>query len=204
MKTQLVVDDSTSPLETALDIISSKKGKFKEKTYGAFSRVFINRGKTRVIKLSQTVPDVGYQSYIAECLKYQTNPFVPKIYSITEVKNAFESYTITETEFLETSTNLFMFHEIYDLHSDILTHFIKIVMNGRYTDTELLSLIPALNLSYLNGLEQEFLDVCKLLHNTLKPLRQDRYWESLDLHGNNIMFRKVEKGYQLVITDPIA
>jgi len=178
MKTQIIVDDSTSPLETAVDIISSNKGNFKEKTYGAFSRVFINRNKTRVIKLSQTVLDVGYQSYITGCLEHQKNPFVPKIYSITEVKNAFESYTITETEFLVTSTKWFMFHEIYDLHSGILSNFMKIVMNGRYTDTELLSLIPALNLSYLINLQQEFLDVCKLIHNILKPLRIPRFtWE---------------------------
>jgi len=203
MKQTITLDSSTDIIEFCKQTIF-KMGKYQETNFGAFSRVFKDVEQGKVVKLAMTVPDVGYQSYIANCLKFQHNPFLPKMHQVIEVKNEFESFTITELELLQSMTGSFGFHDIFDFHAKILTEYIKIYMNGRYSKSELRDIASNLQLKYIEGKEDCLIEACSVILETLKPLRKDRYWESLDLHGNNIMFRVNGDVKELVITDPIA
>lgn len=180
---------------------------------GHFSNVFNHKDEHMVKKMSNSTDSAEgdqYWTYVDRLITtkiWEENPFFPRIYSIKryELENR-QLYKGIMEKLIPASS----------IEKDILDDYLKSLMNSQDLNSAIdayeyfnrnKNVVNAFGMiveDIINGRKSIDIITNDALAEAIDWLRANRDMGSLDIHGDNIMFRRGKTGIQLVFADPIA
>lgn len=153
---------------------------------GLYADVFINKRKKTVLKTYKRDP--AYDKFLKRIHRLR-NPYFPKIHSIKRYAGKFDrSWTVVEMERLKNADELdeegYLTKTLKKLSEDF-TDYYNIDFNDFVLDFESYSI-------------KDY-----KLEKAIAILRDLAKSYMLDLHSNNVMFRKEGRNHRVIFTDPL-
>lgn len=191
---------------------------------GFFSTVYNDKDEHMVKKISNNsdMKD-SYWDYADALIQsgiWESNPHFPRIYSIKKFTHG------SETHYKGTMERLLGFGdcsntELYTCYSNLLDvgkvadHYKAMdTRDPSYKDTNILRFISMVTTALDNAVENDNYDIVTdaTLKEALQWIRQildsfaakGKIFGGVDIHKNNIMYRRTKYGIQLVLSDPVA
>lgn len=168
---------------------------YEEIGSGFFSTVYGHPKKNTVLKVFYQ--DKGYMNFCKAIINMK-NPYFPEIKSIKQYKLSEDDGMFVETWFVVELEKLIPFKWESKIQTKVISKH-KIHLGSRNLKKNEFGnfehFVRAVNVKKLKN---------KKLARAINVMRKAKDYHSLDLHEDNIMFRKEKTGYQLVFTDPIA
>jgi hypothetical protein len=166
-----------------------------------------NPSVVKILSTSDSLKDNGYMQYILFSRKYANqNPYFPRIHSIEQNKNPDGTTTfVVKMEQLFPVSSLSK-KQLFSIHKNTFINGDRHVISSK--DDMLISLgdefdvatDPSWGWSASKvSLDPNFIDACNLIRK-IKNRTNSQY----DLGTPNIMVRRSNYGFQLVITDPLS
>lgn len=213
MKLHEIFEPEQKTLYTQTPLNSLDMNKKPNIGRGFFSSVFPHKDEHMVTKVSNSPTHAnidGYWKYVNELIKsniWSSNPFFPRIYSIKKIQNS-------DDEFIYSGV-MEKLIAYKDIDVDILCQYIKTIVNDAFVDGEINRIERSQTAKYLMNRVGDVL--CSNIINpnsdeikndqlieALEWFKKSRLTSDLDIHADNMMFRRGKTGIQLVITDPLA
>jgi len=190
--------DLKSPKEIKSALL---KAGFKQAGAGVFSAVFTKTKGSRLIKVSMQ-PDPAYEKFIDMAMKNTANPHLPKLFW----KRQFEIPSEKSYGFMLALERLSTLNQVDSGGRKKVLKFVE----ENLQQCCVLTYHPDVEFSYNDiyafRTHQDFLNKVQakkhLLYRTLSDVVNKGSGHQIDLHDENIMYRKSDNNF--VITDPYA
>lgn len=214
MKLHEIFEPEQKTLYTQTPLNSLAMNKKPNIGKGFFSSVFPHKDEHMVTKISNSPTHAnidGYWKYVNELIKsniWSSNPFFPRIYSIKKIQNS------DDDEFIYSGV-MEKLIEYKDIEPDVLCEYIKTIVEYPTVNAEIIKIERSQTAKYLMNRVGDVLalNMINLNSNEIKNdqliealewFKKSRLTSDLDIHADNMMFRRGKTGIQLVITDPLA